>query len=100
LRSAVLKVADFLNVRASDEVIAEVCRQSTFEHMKQIDHKFRIGKTIPWRPEGAMIRRGVQGGSAELLSRACQREVAAYFIAELERLGSDFPYREFCDTTV
>ena len=59
--------------------------------------KFRIGKVIPWRPEGAMMRKGTQGGSSELLSPERQREMDTYFMAELKRLGSDFPYEEFCD---
>jgi hypothetical protein len=53
---------------------------------------------IPWHPEGTMMRKGEQGGSSELLSRERQRELDAYFRAELARLGSDFPYEEFCDT--
>jgi len=32
-----------------------------------------------------------------LLSREQQREMDAYFMSELKRLGSDFPYEEFCD---
>jgi hypothetical protein len=57
-----------------------------------------MGKIIPWHPEGAMMRKGAQGGSSELLSRERQREMDAYFTTELKRLGSDFPYEEFCDT--
>jgi hypothetical protein len=97
LKATVRAVADFLAIPASPALIEEVCRQSSFEYMKSIDKKFRIGKTIAWRPEGAMIRRGVQGASSELLSPERQREVDAFFMAELERLGSDFPYHEFCD---
>jgi hypothetical protein len=44
-----------------------------------------------------MIRRGAQGGSSELLSPDRQREADVYFMNELKRLGSDFPYEEFCD---
>ena len=44
-----------------------------------------------------MMRKGAQGGSSELLSPERQREMDAYFMAELKRLGSDFPYEEFCD---
>jgi hypothetical protein len=97
LRRTVKEVADFLGARVGDEIIDEVYRQSTFEHMKRMDEKFRIGKIIPWRSEGAMIRRGVQGGSSELLSPERQRQVDAYFMAELKRLGSDFPYTDYCD---
>ena len=97
LRSAVRTVADFLSITVSDDVIDEVCRRSSFEHMKGIDHKFRVGKLVPWLPEGAMIRKGEQGGSSELLSAERQRAVDTYFQRELKRLGSDFPYDEFCD---
>ena len=65
--------------------------------MKSIDHKFHMGKMIPWREAGAMIRKGRQGGSSELLTPAQQREIDAHFKAELRELGSDFPYDEFCD---
>ena len=97
LRSAVRTVADFLAIPVSDDVIAEVCRRSSFEYMKRIDHKFRVGKLIPWRPEGAMIRKGAQGGSSELLTLERQHAIDRYFKDELKRLGSDFPYDEFCD---
>ena len=97
LRATVLEVARFLDIQVSDDVIDEVCRRSSFEYMKRIDRKFRIGKLIAWSPAGAMIRKGAQGGSSELLSSAQQREADAYFVSELSRLGSDFPYEEFCD---
>jgi hypothetical protein len=43
------------------------------------------------------MRKGTQGGSAELLSPAQQREVDAFCRAELQRLGCDLPYDEFAD---
>jgi hypothetical protein len=99
LRSHVIKIADFLDIHVPDPVIDEVCRRSSFEYMKGIDAKFRMGKVVAWRPEGAMIRKGVEGGASELLSPTRQREADAYFKSELTRLGSDFPYDEFCDVT-
>ena len=97
LRGTVVKVADFLNIRASDELVNEVCRLSSFDNMKQNDHKYAIGQVVPWRKPGSMIRTGRQGGSSELLSLERQRQVDRHFIAELQQLGSDFPYAEFCD---
>ena len=100
LKGTVRKVAQFLDIQRrirTEPLIDVVSEKSSFEYMKGIDHKFRVGKVIPWRPEGAMMRKGVQGGSSELLSRERQREMDAYFMAELKRLGSDFPYEEFCD---
>jgi len=96
LRGTVVRVAEFLNIKASDALIDEVCRLSSFEYMKAIDRKFAMGKIIAWREPGAMIRAGKQGGSAEMLSPERQRQIDQYFMAELKRLGSDFPYEEFC----
>jgi hypothetical protein len=52
---------------------------------------------VPWRAPSAMIRKGRQGGSGELLTPERQREVDVCCMAELKRLGSDLPYEEFCD---
>ena len=97
LRGTVVKVANFLNIPASDALVDEVCRLSSFEYMKKNDHKYAIGQLVPWRKPGAMIRSGRQGGSSEMLSPERQREVDHHFMAELQQLGSDFPYAEFCD---
>jgi hypothetical protein len=99
LRATVLEVARFLDIQVSDDIIDEVCRRSSFDYMKRIDRKFRMGKLIAWSPAGAMIRKGAHGGSSELLSPAQQRDADAYFVGERRRLGSDFPYEEFCDVT-
>jgi hypothetical protein len=97
LRGTVLKVANFLNIQAFDALVDEVCRLSSFEYMKKNDQKYAIGQLVPWRKPGAMIRTGRQGGSSEMLSPERQRQVDRHFMAELQQLGSDFPYAEFCD---
>ena len=97
LRGTVLKVADFLDINVSSDIIDLVCQKSSFEYMKRIDEKFRMWKMIPWKAEGPMIRAGRQGGSSELLSREQQRAIDTYFMNQLKRLGSDFPYEQFCD---
>ena len=99
LRGTVARVAEFLNVHVSEEVLDKVTRKSSFEYMKAVDEKFRMWKMIPWRGENHMLRKGAQGGSSELLSVERQREMDARFMAELKALGSDFPYEEFCDVT-
>jgi hypothetical protein len=96
LNGAVRVVADFLDVRASDEVIQKVCEQATFDYMKRVDEKFRVWKMTPWQRPSTMLRKGVQGGSSELLSPEQMLAADAYFIAELKRLRSDLPYEEFC----
>jgi aryl sulfotransferase len=97
LRSTVVKVADFLDIHVSDDVIGRVCEKSSFEYMRNLDEKFRMWKMVPWKNAGPMIRKGSQGGSSELLTPEQQRKMDAYFMAELKRLGSDFPYDQFCD---
>ena len=97
LCGTVIQVAKFLNVQLPDSVLDEVCRKSSFEYMRQIDQKFAPWKMTPFGAQASMMRKGAQGGSSELLTPQRQREMDAYCMAELKRLGSDFPYEEFCD---
>ncbi|HJT88323.1 MAG TPA: sulfotransferase domain-containing protein [Bryobacteraceae bacterium] len=99
LRGTVDKLAAFLDVRVSGEILDRVAEKSSFDYMNRIDEKFRMWKMIPWRGENRMLRKGAHGGSSELLSLERQREMDARFMAELKRLGSDFPYGEFCEIT-
>jgi hypothetical protein len=99
LGRTVEEVARFLDMRVSGEVIDRVCEKSSFDYMKRIDDKFRMWKVVPWIDVGPMIRKGKQGASSELLTAQQQRQIDEYFMAELKRLGSDFPYGEFCDIT-
>ncbi len=93
LRGTVLKIANFLTVALSEEEVEAVVRQASFDHMKQIEHKFETGMMVPWsKPRGAMIRRGKHKGSDELLSPALQQRIDDHCRAELKRLGCDFPY--------
>jgi hypothetical protein len=97
LRGTVQQVARFLGINVGEGIIDDVCRLSSFEYMKSIDRKFAMGKMIAWREPGVMIRKGSQGGSSEMLTPAQQRRIDEHFMAELARLGSDFPYAEFCE---
>jgi hypothetical protein len=97
LKGTIGQVAAFLDIHVPEKVIRTVCEKSSFDYMKRIDHKFAVGKTVPWRASGAMMRKGRQGDSGELLTPERQREIDAHCIAELKRLGSDLPYEEFAD---
>ena len=99
LPQAVRTIADFLNVPADDEILQEVCRKSSFDYMRNIDKKFEVWNIVPWRSKTGMMRKGLHGGSSELLSLEQRKEIDRYFIQELKRLGSDFPYEEFCELT-
>ena len=46
-----------------------------------------------------MMRKGTQSSSSELLSPEQQERIDRHFMAELKRLGSDFPYEEFCEVS-
>ncbi len=93
LPGTVRKIAAFLKVDLSKDEVDAVVRQSSFDHMKKIEHKFETGMMVPWsKPRGAMIRRGQHSGSHELLTQAQQQQIDDHCRAELKRLGCDFPY--------
>jgi hypothetical protein len=98
LPGTVRRVAAFMNVTTSEQILDRVCDQASFGYMKTIDDKFRAWELIPWTSTAApMMRKGQKAASSELLTPAQQRRIDEHFIAELRRLGSDFPYEEFCD---
>lgn len=47
LPAAVRRIAGFLDVQATGEVLRRVCERSSFEYMKSIDHKFEVWNVIP-----------------------------------------------------
>jgi len=99
LEATVRRVAEFLELRVSEEVIQEVCRKSSFDYMKSIDERFAPFQGAPWRSKTFMMRSGEQGASSALLAPQQQREMDAVFTAELQKLGSDLPYDEICGYT-
>ena len=96
LEVIVRRVAAFLEIHVSEEVIQEVCRKSSFEYMRSIDDRFGTFQTAPWQERSRMMRKGQQGSSSELLSTERQRAIDAHCAAELLGLGSDLPYDEIC----
>jgi hypothetical protein len=99
LRGTVERVADFLDVRISADILSVVCERASFDYMKRIDSKFEMWPIIPWRSTTQMMRKGTQGGASELLSLEQRQQIDIYFQSELERLRSDLPYEEFTDLT-
>jgi hypothetical protein len=96
LTGTVNRVAAFLGVDGSPEMLQRVVEQSSFDYMKTIDDKFSTGKFLSLRAAAPMMRKGTEGSSSELITPAQQRRIDEYFMSELRRLGSDFPYEEFC----
>jgi len=97
LPGTVRRMAEFLEVAATPPILAAVTEKASFAHMKRIDHKFAVGRVIPWRKPGAMMRQGSHGASSELLTLDQRRAIDAHALAELRALGSDLPYDDFAD---
>lgn len=89
---AVRKIAQFMGVDLAPTELAAIVEQSSFAAMKNAVGKFEPGRVVPWAKAGAMVRRGVSGGSNELLTPEQQRRIDDHCRAELKRLGCDFPY--------
>src|SRR5580658_445911 len=95
--STVRRIAAFLDINVSNEIILEVCRRFSFEYMKAIDGRFAPYRWAPWRKNGRMMRKGQQGGSSELVSAEQQLQIDASCRAQLGRLASDLPYDQICE---
>lgn len=93
--AAVHQVAAFLGVDLTPEELAAVVERSSFAWMKAHDSRFAPPPLSPFATGPEMVRRGVAGGSAELLSPEQQRAIDAYCRDALRDLGSDLPYDEF-----
>ena len=88
-------IAAFLGVALTPGEFARVCEKSSFASMQEANHKFMPPALSPWAATTRwMMRRGVSGGSSELLSAGQQRVIDDHCRADLRRLGSDFPYDE------
>lgn len=89
------EVANFLDVKLTEDELAMVLEKSSFPYMKAIDAKFAPKMKPPWLSQsGTLIRSGKSGASSELLSPKQQEMIDNHMQAELQRLGSDFPYAE------
>ena len=96
LKGTVLRIARLMEVALSEEELALVVEQSSFQYMKQIDHKFAPKRPFPLSrlTKPIMIRRGERGSASELLTHEQQAQIDRQMRAELQRLGCDFPYDE------
>lgn len=96
LQGTIRRVADFLGATLSPDALAKVQKQCTFAYMKSIDDRF-VPVSKDFMPWGSMqmMREGRSGNSGEFISREQQQRIDLHFKAELQRLGSDFPYAQF-----
>ena len=92
LGATVDAISAFMGVQLQADERAAVIERSSFAYMKRVGHKFDA-PGAPWAERrGSMMRRGESGTSAELLTPEQQLRIDAYWRAELERIGCDFPY--------
>ena len=91
------KVADFMGIDLTEEEMKKVLHKSSFGYMKQHEDLFGPPQMplVDADKVPDMIRKGKSGGSGELLSKEQQARIDQYCLRELERLGSEFPYREW-----
>ncbi len=95
LPNAVRSIAAFMGVELTEDEFNAVCEKSSFAYMKKNEEKFKPPALSPWSsPDRQMIRRGVSGGSSELLSLEQQRFIDTQCKTGLHRVGSDFPFDE------
>lgn len=94
---AVDRFAAAMGVELQADERAAVVERSGLEWMKAHESRFAPVPLPGVRPKERpkMIRRGKAGASGELLSVAQQRAIDAHALAGLERLDSDFPYRDW-----
>jgi hypothetical protein len=91
-QGCIKQVAEFLQVELTEEQFNKVLEKSSFSYMKANDEKF----APPAWDAGhvPMVRSGESGNSKELLSEEAQAQIDAFCLQELDKLSSDFPYRE------
>lgn len=92
LEKAVRAVAKLMQVDLSEAEIAEVVRKSEFGYMKSVETKFTPPSPLVQKVPVEIIRKGKTGESAEVLSAEQLQSVDEAMKAQLEALGSDFPY--------
>lgn len=94
--ATIRKIATLMDVDLNDAEVEKINRLSSFEYMKNIDHKFYPGEVTPFaRPGGSMIRRGKKGSSGEMLTLDQQGSIDRYCRTRLAALGCDFPYDQY-----
>ena len=94
LPGTVRRVADTMKVALRDAELERVVQRCSFEHMKAHEPQFAPPRMLFTRGRATMVRSGKVNGSGELLTREQQARIDRHFMAELQQLGSDFPYAE------
>ena len=91
--AAIDHIAKFMGVELTPDEFKIVCEKSGFNYMKGVGERFNPpGLTPLSKGQRTMIRRGVSGGSSELLNSAQQQEINTWCKSVLTELNSDVPF--------
>ena len=91
--AAVDRLCAFVGADLTPRERSAVLRKSGRDWMKAHDARFRPGVSLPWADAAApLARRGVSGGTGELLSPAQRARLRSHSRNGLGRLGCDLPF--------
>jgi hypothetical protein len=91
--AAIKRIAEFMGVELSADEFEKVCEKSAFGYMKSIGECFNPPALTPLSPaQRTMIRRGVSGGSGEMLDATQQQTIDDWCKSVLAELNSDVPF--------
>jgi len=91
-RDCIMRVAAVMGVELTASEFDKVVERASFSWMKQHESQFAPHRMPFVRETPLMIRRGETGGADEMFSPDQQAAIDRMCRAELQRLGSDFPY--------
>nr|VFJ98989.1 MAG: hypothetical protein BECKH772A_GA0070896_101516 [Candidatus Kentron sp. H]VFJ99226.1 MAG: hypothetical protein BECKH772B_GA0070898_101536 [Candidatus Kentron sp. H]VFK03868.1 MAG: hypothetical protein BECKH772C_GA0070978_101486 [Candidatus Kentron sp. H] len=83
-----------MKVGLTEAQLDNVQERCSHSYMKAHEDQFGppLFPFVPEKKRATMIRTGKTGNSGELLTPAQQDRIDRFMLAELVRLGSDFPY--------
>lgn len=99
-RAMIERAADLMKVSLTEGQMQKVLEKSDFQYMKAHEDSFAPPLGILGTQPGRMFRSGRAGASGELINADQQGRIDRFAIAELQRLGSDFPYKAHFDTAI
>jgi len=97
-RAIIERIANLMQVALTGAELEKVLEKSDFQYMKAHEENFSPSLGILGRNQGRMFRQGKVGASSELINAEQQAIIDRFAISELQRLGSDFPYKDLFDT--
>lgn len=89
-QATIRQIADFLTIDLTTEQFAVVEERSSFAWMKANDHLFAMPA---WGDERVpLVREGKTGSAKQVFTDEQRARIDAHCQAELDRIGSNFPY--------